>query len=79
MDNYYTVQQVADKAGVSHKTIRKLVDNGHIKAVRWGKAIRIAETDIVNYLAEHETKKPLPVKPVAAKVKRRKVVGFKWL
>lgn len=47
----YTLTQIASKARVSVKTIRRLVDRGEIKIHRIGTQIRVSEDDWRAYLA----------------------------
>lgn len=47
----YTLTQIASKARVSDKTIRRLVDRGEIKIHRIGTQIRVSEDDWRAYLA----------------------------
>lgn len=78
MDSYYTVRQVAEKANVHTDTVRKLVNSGKLEAVKFGGSLRISESAFNRYIDEFKTRKPLPPKPVVAKSKQRKVVGFKF-
>lgn len=41
-----SVDELASRWGVHHQTIRKAVDTGQIKAVRVGRAIRIARSHV---------------------------------
>lgn len=40
-DRFYTIDEVAELLGLSSQTIRKLVKEGRIKAIRLGHAYRI--------------------------------------
>lgn len=44
---YLTVRQVADRAGVTPKTVRRWIESGHLAAVRVGpRLIRIDPADV---------------------------------
>jgi excisionase family DNA binding protein len=73
MDVYYTIKQVADKVSVHPDTIRKLVSNGKMEAVKFGGAIRISESAVTNYLERFKVQKPLPPKPVVATSPRQRL------
>lgn len=47
-----TVDEVADVLGLSTKTIRRRIDSGDIPAHRLGRAIRVAEADLLSYLGK---------------------------
>jgi excisionase family DNA binding protein len=78
VDRHYTICQVAEILAVNHKTIRKLVANHKMDAVKVGASIRIPESALNNYLEESKIKKPPPVK-AAVQAKRRKLTGLKFL
>lgn len=42
----YTLQATADALSVHVNTVRRLVDNGHIKAFRLGRLVRVPATEI---------------------------------
>jgi excisionase family DNA binding protein len=82
LDSYYTVKEVADKLGVNHKLIRKLIQGGKLEANKVGGAIRISEGAVLNYLERNRIQKEesLPVK-VAVKPNRGRRLhgGLKFL
>lgn len=45
-DRFYTIDEVAELLGLSSQTIRKLVKEGRIKAIRLGHAYRIPVASI---------------------------------
>lgn len=47
-DRFYTIDEVAELLGLSSQTIRKLVKEGRIKAIRLGHAYRIPMESIEN-------------------------------
>lgn len=48
----FTVSQIAHKAHISIKTVRRLIDRGELKTHRIGSQIRVSEPDWQAYLAE---------------------------
>lgn len=48
-DRFYTIDEVAELLGFSSQTIRKLVKEGRIKAIRLGHAYRIP-VESIQYL-----------------------------
>lgn len=48
-DRFYTIDEVAELLGLSSQTIRKLVKEGRIKAIRLGHAYRI-QVESIQYL-----------------------------
>lgn len=47
----YTIDEVAELLKVSHSTVRRLIDSGHLKSVRIGGQIRIRQRDLDDYVA----------------------------
>jgi len=49
--NMYSIRQVADFLSVSVQTVKKLIENGRIKAIRVSdKAIRISSEDLFEFV-----------------------------
>ena len=46
-----TVEQTAERLAVCSKTVRRLISAEQLRAVRIGRAVRIAEDDLRVYLA----------------------------
>ena len=44
--NFYTIEQVAERLGLHVKTVRNYVRDGKLKATRIGKSYRIARADL---------------------------------
>ena len=57
-DEWYSVEQVAERLGLHVRTVRNYVRDGRLKAVRIGKQYRIARTDL-----EELTGRALPTAP----------------
>ena len=54
------INEVAEILGVAPNTIRKLIKNDSIPAVKVGKRYKITKTKLLNYLGEYnEAQKPL--------------------
>ena len=49
-ERHLTVAQVAARLQVSEKTVRNHISQKRLKAVRVGRAVRISETALMNYL-----------------------------
>lgn len=56
----YSVRQVADQLGVHPETIRRLIHDGRLEAVRIGRVLRIESSKLDGFLARQR------VKPVRA-------------
>jgi excisionase family DNA binding protein len=52
---YVTVAEVADQLRVSNMTVYRLVQAGHLPAVRVGRSYRLLEEDVDRYLAAQYT------------------------
>jgi excisionase family DNA binding protein len=54
-DRYQTVQELAERLGVSEATVRQWIRGGALRAIDIGKGWRIAETDLAAFLKARET------------------------
>ena len=45
-----TVAKIADRLRVEHKTVRALIKEGKLRAVRLGRVLRIREADFEDFL-----------------------------
>jgi excisionase family DNA binding protein len=52
----YTVRQVADQLGVHPETIRRLIHDGRLDAVRVGRVLRVDGTALDGFLARQRVK-----------------------
>jgi excisionase family DNA binding protein len=50
---FFTVAEVAERLGVSTRTIRRWIEDLELVAHRFGRAVRIAESDLKAFLAMH--------------------------
>jgi excisionase family DNA binding protein len=50
-----SVETVADDLSVSTKTIRRLIDDGELRAYRIGRALRVSEDEVRQYLNRRRT------------------------
>jgi excisionase family DNA binding protein len=46
-----TMDAVAERTGVSVRTVRRWIEHGELVAHRLGRAVRISEADLVTFLA----------------------------
>lgn len=55
-EKLYRLSTVADRSGLSLRTVQKHVENGHLKVVRVGpfRRPRVRESDMRRYLGEDE-------------------------
>jgi excisionase family DNA binding protein len=54
----YTVRQVADQLGVHPETIRRLIHDGRLEAVRIGRVLRVGGDSLDGFLARQRIKPP---------------------
>jgi len=50
---FYTVDQVANALGVSTRSVRRWIGQKKLVTHHFGAAVRIAETDLKAFIAEH--------------------------
>jgi excisionase family DNA binding protein len=55
IDQYQTVQELAERLEVSEATIRQWIKSGELRAIDIGKGWRIANTDLAHFLKARET------------------------
>jgi excisionase family DNA binding protein len=53
LPSFYTIGQVAEALGVSDRTVRRWVTGGALAAHRFNGVVRIAERDLLAFLAVH--------------------------
>ncbi len=49
-DEYYTIQEVADKLKVAYLTVYRWIQSGKLKAVKAGKQHRITKENLKNFI-----------------------------
>jgi excisionase family DNA binding protein len=52
----YSVRQVADQLGVHPETVRRLIHDGRLEAVRIGRVLRIHGSELDGFLARQRVK-----------------------
>ena len=67
------VRKVAARLGVSTATVYTLCERGHLKHVRVLNAIRIGESDLVEFVEANKTRAFVPAKPPAIRHATRQV------
>jgi excisionase family DNA binding protein len=55
-ENLYTVRQVADTLGVHPETIRRLIHDGRLDAVRIGRVLRVEANTLAGFVARQRVK-----------------------
>jgi excisionase family DNA binding protein len=50
LEQHHTIQQVADKLNLNHKTVRKLIKKGQLVARKVGGVLRIPDSAVGTYL-----------------------------
>jgi excisionase family DNA binding protein len=53
-DDYYTIQEVADKLKVAYLTVYRWIQSEKLKAVKAGKQHRITKVDLEKFLTERK-------------------------
>lgn len=51
-DHLLRIEQVARNLGVSTRTVRRLIDQGRLQAVRIGRSVRIETEDMCRFVSE---------------------------
>jgi excisionase family DNA binding protein len=51
LDTLLTVEQAADRLGTSERFVRRLIAERRIAYVKLGRHVRIAEPDLINFVA----------------------------
>ena len=51
---FYTIAQVAELLATSQRTVRRWVATGELIAHKFGRGVRISETDLKTFLALHK-------------------------
>ena len=59
MDEIYTVEEAAGRLKVSPKTIYRALQKGELRASKIGRAWRIAETELIEFLKARMQPRPL--------------------
>jgi excisionase family DNA binding protein len=60
---FWTIPEVARRLGVAVFTVRRMCWNGKLRVTRVGKLIRISESEIQRYIAEHTETSPASDSP----------------
>ena len=55
-ETLYTVREVADRLGVHPETVRRLIHDGRLDAVRVGRVLRVHHASLAVFLAEQRVK-----------------------
>jgi excisionase family DNA binding protein len=58
----YSVREVADRLGVHPETIRRLIHEGRLDAVRVGRALRVAPRALDGFLERQRVKPARPIR-----------------
>ena len=59
-ENLYSVRQVADTLGVHPETIRRLIHDGRLDAVRIGRVLRVEANSLAGFVARQRVKPTRP-------------------
>ncbi len=51
--SFLTVRQVAERCGVSERTVRRWIKTGELRAHQLGRSVRVSEEDLAAFLAVH--------------------------
>jgi excisionase family DNA binding protein len=58
LDTLLTVEQAADRLGTSERFVRRLIAERRIAYVKLGRHVRIAEPDLINFVATGRVERP---------------------
>lgn len=53
-EHYYTVQEIADRFRVTRQAIYNWIDEGRLRAVKVGRALRIPESAVADFVKPSE-------------------------
>jgi excisionase family DNA binding protein len=56
LDTLLTVEQAAERLGTSERFVRRLIAERRIAYVKLGRHVRIAESDLINFVATGRVK-----------------------
>jgi excisionase family DNA binding protein len=56
-ERFFSVVQVADRLGLSEKSVRRMIANGELPARQMGRLLRIGERDLATYIASSRLRK----------------------
>jgi excisionase family DNA binding protein len=51
---FYTIAQVAELLAISERSVRRWIATGELVAHKFGRGVRISETDLKTFLALHK-------------------------
>jgi len=51
---FLTVNEVADQLRMSNMTVYRIIDNGQLPALRFGRSFRIRQSDLRDYIRRSE-------------------------
>jgi excisionase family DNA binding protein len=49
----FTIEDVAERLKVSVKTVRRMIARGELDICRFGRLIRVSETDLAAFIEQH--------------------------
>jgi excisionase family DNA binding protein len=52
-ERFFTVQEVAEAMGVSDRTVRRWIADENLVAHRFGRTVRIAESELKAFIGRH--------------------------
>lgn len=55
MENFFTVEEIADRLKVAPLTVRRWLKSGELRGIKFGKLWRIRESDLVAFLEARTT------------------------
>ena len=58
-DKLLTVQEAAERMGLHHQTLRKIIKTGRLKASRIGRVLRIRPEDVEAFIETSQIEQPL--------------------
>lgn len=52
-ERFFTIQEIAEALGVSERTVRRWVSDGSLSAHRFGRTVRILESELKAFIGRH--------------------------
>ena len=51
---FLSPRQIADRLGVSRRTVDRYIARGELRASRFGKLVRVAESEVLTFIRRHQ-------------------------
>lgn len=61
-ENWYSVEELAEKLKLHKESIRRMIRSGKLKAVKFGRAVRVPESSFLEYIEQNAETAEAPKK-----------------